>query len=158
MGTIMAENRATASSSAEIYYRILYSSKVPKSRAPDEVEDDIEAILRASRGWNIDVGITGVLVTNKRMYAQIIEGPALVVKDLLGHIACDRRHSDVRIISSHHSDKRIFTDWSMAFVRTNRDLQAEAYMFPTGDEQSNILAVSAFCMSVRDHVLNGENF
>ena len=154
----MAETQASGHSSAEAYYRVLYSSKVPKSRTSDEIENDIEAILRASRGWNVEAGITGVLVTNKRMYAQIIEGPALVVKDLLGHIACDKRHNDIRIISSHKSDKRIFNDWSMAFVRTNRNLQAEAYMFPSGDEQSNILAVSAFCTSVRDHVLNGENF
>lgn len=154
----MTEEQKAENSSAKLFYRILYSSKIPKSRSSDDVEQDIEGILRASRTWNIDAGITGVLVTNKRMYAQIIEGPALVVKDLIGHIACDKRHQDIRIISSHKSHKRIFGDWSMAFVRTNRDLQTEAYMFPSGNEQSNIMAVSAFCMSVRDHVLNGNTF
>lgn len=154
----MIDQQKAESPSADVFYRILYSSKIPSSRSPDQVEKDIEAILRASRDWNVDTGITGVLVTNKRMYTQIIEGPALLVKDLIGHIACDKRHQDIRIISNHQSHKRIFNDWSMAFVRTNRDLQTEAYMFPSGDGQSNIMAVSAFCMSVRDHVLNGDAF
>ncbi len=139
-------------------YRILYSSNVPKSQSADDIETNIETILRFSREHNPASGITGVLVTNKRMYAQILEGPAPAVKDLIGHIACDRRHQGLRVISSHASDHRIFDDWSMAFVRTNRDLEAEAYIFPTGHEQSNIMAISAFCMSVRRHLLNGTGF
>ncbi len=154
----MSSDPEAEHSDAEGVFRILYSSKIPKSRSPDDIEADIESILRASQTWNLNNGITGVLVTNKRMYAQIIEGPAALVKNLFGHIICDKRHHDARIISSHQSDKRIFGDWSMAFVRTNRDLQAEAYMFPTGNEQSNIMAVSAFCTSVRNHILKGENF
>ena len=60
-----------------------------------------------------------MLVTNTRMYSQVIEGPTSAVKDSIGHIACDGRHRNVRIISSHGSEERIFESWSMAFIRSN---------------------------------------
>lgn len=154
----MAEPEETNKSSHEQIYRILYSSQIPRQRSATDIEDDIESILRWSRDKNPTLGVTGALVTNKRMYAQIIEGPSSVVKDLLGHIACDTRHHEVRIINCHKSDKRIFEDWSMAFIRTNRNLEAEAYLFPSGNEQSNIMAISAFCMSVRNHIAKGTEF
>ncbi len=139
-------------------YRVLYSSAVPRSRSADEVERDLELILRASRRYNSDFGITGVLVTNKRMYCQVIEGPRLIIQKLVGHIACDTRHCCLRIISRHSAQQRIFADWSMAFVRTNRDLEAEAYFFPSTNEASAVTAISAFCISVRKHVLSGTYF
>lgn len=152
----MAKTRtAEGSSQPETIYRLLYSSKIPKSRTANEIEDDIEVILRNSRIWNSSAGITGVLVTNKKMYSQIIEGPSAVIKNLIGHISCDPRHQDVRIVSNHKSDKRIFENWSMAFIRTTRDLEAETFLFPSGNGQSNIMAISAFCTSVRNHILHG---
>lgn len=154
----MFNHQQPQDASNALTYRVMYSSKIRRSKSSEEVEQDFEAILSYSRDWNRDAGITGALVTNKRMYAQVIEGPALAVKNLLGHIACDERHQDIRIIASYSAEGRIFADWSMAFVRTNRDLQTEACLFPSGEEQSNLLAVSAFCMAIREHILHGSPF
>ena len=105
--------------------RLLYCSRVPRFKSTNEIEDDIEIILRASRAENPHFGVTGVLVTNKRMFSQVIEGPPRLIKDLIGHISCDVRHEHMKIIGFHKSDKRIFREWSMAFLATNRDLEID---------------------------------
>jgi len=134
---------------AENILRLLYCSRVPRFKSANDIEDDIETILRASRAGNPHFGITGVLVTNKIMFSQVIEGPARLIKDLIGHISCDARHEHMKIIGFHKTDKRIFAEWSMAFLATNRDLEAENYIFPSSDDESNILAISSFCSAVR---------
>lgn len=116
---------------------------VPRSQSDDDLEVNVQTILRFSREHNPASENTGVLVTNKRLYAQVLEGPAPAVKNLVGHIACDHR---------------IFDDLAMAFVRTNRDLEVEACIFSTGHAQSNITAISAFCTLVRRRLLNGTTF
>ncbi len=134
--------------------RLLYCSRVPRSKSASQVEDDIELILRTSRRENPHFGITGVLVTDKTMYSQVIEGPPRVIKDLIGRISCDTRHRDIRIVSFHNSRKRVFTEWSMAFLATTRDMEAEDYIFPISEDSSNILAISSFCSSVRSRLLD----
>ena len=64
----------------------------------------------------------------------------------------------MRIISSHNLGQQIFENWSMAFVRINRDLKAKAVLFPSDDKQSNVVAISIFYLSVRKHIVSGAAF
>ena len=84
--TMIEEPEADNGYPGEDILRLLYCSRVPYSKTSDEIEDDIEIILRTSREENSNFGITGVLVTDKKMYSQVIEGPPRVVKDLIGSV------------------------------------------------------------------------
>ena len=137
----------------EYLLRLLYCSKIPRSKSSNQIDDDIEIILRKSREENQRFGITGVLVTDRKMYSQVIEGPPPVIKHLIGRISCDDRHGDIKIVSYHNSQTRVFREWSMAFLATTRNLEAEDHIFPTSDAGSNILAISSFCSSVRNCLL-----
>ena len=61
-------------------------------------------------------GISGALLFDLRRFAQVLEGPPHTVKSLFGHIACDRRHTNVTLLDYIPVKAREFSTWSMAYV------------------------------------------
>ena len=133
--------------------RVLYCSRVGKDRLAKDFSMDLVDILLCSRKENLDHEVTGVLVTNQRAYSQVIEGPSSVVRTLIGHIACDLRHSEFRIISQESSDTRLFQEWSMAAISTEKGQEAEGFLFPSFSGQSDATAVHVFCTALRRYLL-----
>lgn len=130
-------------------YRLLYCSTISRTKSAGEVSADIDEILLYSRRANPVAGITGVLITDRRMFAQVIEGPVAAVKNLVGRIVCDTRHRALSVVSHHASDRRLFQEWSMAFIESDSPLAQETALFPTNDEQRDLLAISSFCAILR---------
>lgn len=127
--------------------RLFYSSRIPGSKNLHQRQGDIENIVRVSRRENSLLGLTGVLVANTKMYSQIIEGPPGAIKGLIGNISCDARHQDVRIISRDMSEDRIFPNWSMEFILTDREFEFQKYGSTTVDNRESS-AIFAFCQSI----------
>ena len=138
--------------SAQEVYRLLYCSRLDRSKTETDIDNYIAAIIEQSRAWNPSQGITGVLITNRVMFSQVLEGPARAVKTLIGHIICDSRHRDVNLISHHRVSGRMFQEWSMALIVTG-SREEENLFFPGTDGKSDILAISTFCATVRRHLL-----
>jgi len=92
--------------------RVLYFSQ----SIPALTNEDIKDILAAARKYNQSESITGVLVHGGNLFAQILEGPQLVVMKRLVRILEDKRHGNVQILRVTPIKKRIFNDWAMAFV------------------------------------------
>jgi hypothetical protein len=134
-------------------YRLLYSSRARPLPPPSVAAIDILDILRTSRRSNPAYGITGVLLTNGRLYSQLLEGPEAAIKNLFGHISCDGRHRDIKIISHHPSERRFFREWSMAHVEETAGGDVIGALFPQSDGQSDIIGISQFCTVVRRHLL-----
>ncbi len=86
----------------------------------DNTEQDIQDILESSRKNNKLRNITGCLIHRKDEFVQILEGEAADILNCFKAIEKDRRHHTVRIITFENVEKRIFSDWSMAF----RDIPA----------------------------------
>jgi Sensors of blue-light using FAD len=74
------------------------------------------SILAAARQRNPSMGITGALIHMSGYFAQVLEGEAPPVNQLMIDILRDRRHSEVRIIEVVPVSKRRFADWSMGWV------------------------------------------
>ena len=138
---------AGADDSSDDIVRLLYSSRIPKSKDLQQRQGDIDDIVRASREKNPSIGITGVLVANTTMYSQIIEGPLGSIKGLMGNIACDARHRDIRIISRDVSERRIFPNWSMGFILTDREFEFQKYGSADADTRDSS-AILSFCQSI----------
>jgi hypothetical protein len=77
---------------------------------------ELAHILGTARHNNRQLGITGALLFTEVYFAQILEGPLGAVETLFERIQCDRRHSDVTVLSFHPVASRRFAGWSMAYA------------------------------------------
>jgi hypothetical protein len=91
--------------------RLAYFSSVSSTWTPF----DTPSILQVSRKNNRRLGITGMLLHDKRNYLQILEGEARLVGRLFGTIELDTRHAGVTEILRESVSRREFPDWSMGY-------------------------------------------
>lgn len=97
-------------------YRLIYASTA-KALEKRNIED----ILNVAERHNAAHGLTGALIFNTRFFMQLLEGEQAEVEALYARICEDPRHKDVRTISAHPVDERLFADWSMRYFG-ERDL------------------------------------
>jgi hypothetical protein len=93
-------------------FKLIYVSSALKRLSSDELME----ILDEARRHNGTVGITGVLLYCDGSFMQLLEGPESDVRSLYARIVADRRHTDMRIISTHCASERWMNEWSMAFT------------------------------------------
>ncbi|MEM9046493.1 MAG: BLUF domain-containing protein, partial [Pseudomonadota bacterium] len=91
--------------------RIVYISK--STVAP--VSEAVSNIARKSLSRNMQLGITGFLYFDEKIFLQELEGVRSDVEWLYAKIEADPRHSDVRTILRQDAETRVFGEWSMAF-------------------------------------------
>lgn len=91
----------------------LYTSRIsPEASASCAVD-----ILKTALNFNKQALITGILVFDGHNFHQYIEGPQPALQELVERIAKDDRHIDFTPRYSEPLGKRrLFTNWSMAYV------------------------------------------
>ncbi|QLY24831.1 BLUF domain-containing protein [Bdellovibrio sp. KM01] len=77
---------------------------------------DIRNILNSSRKNNARDDISGVLILREGYFLQVLEGDEAKIQALLNIIRRDNRNHTLKILIEERSDKRLFGDWSMAFL------------------------------------------
>lgn len=92
--------------------RLVYASRIS---APSGVcsPERLQAILRASVRNNTPVGVTGMLLSFRGYFVQVLEGPAPAVELTFGRVAKDMRHGAVTVLSDEADAARAFPDWAM---------------------------------------------
>lgn len=80
-------------------------------------EDDISALLQKCRINNAQNDITGMLIYFDGTFVQYLEGPGDNINQLFAKISKDKRHQDIILLLDGHTDKREFSDWSMAYKK-----------------------------------------
>lgn len=98
---------------------LLYTS----TAAADIDSGDVFAIIEASARRNPSRGVTGFLIYDGRAFLQYVEGPQDALDDLLGQLADDRRHGDVRVLHRAENATRLFPKWAMR--RAGQGAEAE---------------------------------
>lgn len=96
---------------------ILYVSR-PSPFMADR-ERTVGEIIATARLHNDRVGITGALAYTQHHFAQLLEGPAAALDDLMNRIELDRRHADVTILRVESIARRRLPAWSMAYNGTS---------------------------------------
>lgn len=79
---------------AETLYHVFYCSTL----APGESPGAVSAILSQARRGNAERGITGLLVFDGQHFLQYLEGPHAQVRQLMGRIVADPRHTGVHLV------------------------------------------------------------
>jgi len=104
-------------------YRCVYYSKNLIAGGPARIGVEVEAILAAARRNNPAVSITGALVFNRGLFAQVLEGPCRSVETVFEKIQRDQRHGDIQVLAFGFVAERVFENWSMAFLGRSREDQ-----------------------------------
>ena len=97
-------------------YRLVYYSRNSMAVAATDVVSETDAILASSRRNNSIADITGALIFNAGIFAQVLEGPRQNVEATFERIQRDKRHGDVQLLVVEKVETRGFPSWSMAFV------------------------------------------
>ena len=105
---------------------------------------ELRALLDVSRRNNSRVGITGMLLYKEGNFMQVLEGPAMAVREVHERIQHDPRHTGLITLMERSGTQRQFADWSMGFRNlADPDLRA----FPGYNEFLNVPFKDAFLAS-----------
>ena len=97
--------------------QLIYCSHVVNFEGRSEFERDLRDILDHNQAHNPVHDITGVLMTDGRMFAQVVEGLPAAVMELYSRIMRDRRHNSVLTLQYVLVHVRLFAAWPAAFLR-----------------------------------------
>ena len=106
--------------------QLIYLSHATNSNDKTKFEHDVQGILDHSRGYNLVHDITGALLTDGELFAQVIEGPSVAVKRLYSKIIRDGRHNRIVVLQHFLVHVRLFKFCPIAFSRVERILHARA--------------------------------
>jgi hypothetical protein len=97
-------------------YRLAYCSRSRLDGPAAAISEDIQEILHCSRRNNLAAGITGALMFNAGVFAQVLEGDRARVEAIFERIQGDLRHAESTVMEFEPVESRGFPDWSMGFV------------------------------------------
>jgi hypothetical protein len=129
-------------------YRLVYASKNLITGAEDDVAAAVSQILDASKRNNLRAGVTGALMFNADVFAQVLEGPRRGVEETFERIQRDTRHGDVTVLQCGPVESRGFAGWSMAFVGRSAMGQARFHSLAaeSGFDLARLSGDSVFAM------------
>lgn len=84
------------------------------------IDREVERILAASMRNNLANELTGALMFTGTHFAQVLEGSASDVDDILQIVTRDPRHHDVIVVDRSPIIERRFADWQMAYSGPSR--------------------------------------
>lgn len=93
---------------------LLYVSRAALAAGSEDRQ--LSDILAAAQARNPAIGVSGALVHMSGYFAQVLEGEAPSVNQLMIDVLRDRRHREVRIIEVVPIAKRRFADLAMGWV------------------------------------------
>ena len=82
---------------------------------PSDAEPALHEIVATALRRNTSRQLTGALLFTGTHFAQVLEGEASAIDDLMFHIRADSRHDALMIVDRRGIHQRRFADWSMAY-------------------------------------------
>ena len=98
--------------SAHDLHKVIYVSRATLEWHIGQTEC-VAGIMATSPGNNRRLAVTGALLACDNWYLQILEGRRIDVDAVMGRIAADPTHCNIRRIASGPADGRLFSLWSM---------------------------------------------
>lgn len=91
---------------------IAYASEAILGLSIDHLDD----LIRYAARFNLDMGITGVLLYDGSRFLQYIEGPPDAIGVAYGRILAARSHHEFVELGRGHVSRRVFPYWSMQML------------------------------------------
>ena len=96
-------------------FRLVYVSRLSRGCTPQQLKE----IVEKSRRNNPTFQVTGALCYSINGFLQCLEGPRQSVNELYRRIVKDDRNEGVTLVSYEETEKRLFGNWEMAYVRAD---------------------------------------
>ena len=80
-----------------------------------DVAGAIDSIVELSVARNLALNVTGALIATESRFAQVLEGPADAITDLMASIRRDPRHTEIAVRFDEAIEMRRFAGWAMAY-------------------------------------------
>jgi hypothetical protein len=93
-----------------------------------EKMDEVNSMLAGNQMRNKERGISGMILSHKNFYLQILEGERSAVSKLFAKIMCDKRHTDVTILRFQDPMRSEFSRWDYAIIDENLDKDFYEYI------------------------------
>lgn len=77
--------------------------------------DAVDEIVSIANSHNRTLRMSGALIYTELHFAQLLEGPACAIDELMRSIRRDERHCDVTVVAEQKISTRKFKDWAMAY-------------------------------------------
>ena len=97
---------------AKKLYELIYGSVETRYLSPIQLSE----LLSLARARNQSLDVTGILLHQKGVFVQVLEGNEPVVSALYDRISRDPRHKRLNIFRGGPIEKRQFAAWSMGFL------------------------------------------
>jgi hypothetical protein len=101
-------------------HRLVYYSRNRIPGTPAEVAAEVDAILASARRNNASISVSGALIFNAGIFAQVLEGASHDIEVIFERIQRDERHGDLQVLAFEAVQNREFPAWSMAYVGRSR--------------------------------------
>jgi hypothetical protein len=95
--------------------RLIYSSSRVDDTDATGFSTEFNDIGEVAVRKNVELGITGFLICTKTWYAQILEGDATAIEELLARIEKDPRHFDLTVLVRESCSEHVFPNWGMGW-------------------------------------------
>jgi hypothetical protein len=95
----------------------------------DEVTQAVRDFIPVAHEKNTEHDITGMILSGKKFYLQVLEGKKEAVNQLYRNIVRDRRHSNCTLLRYTETKTREFSEWSM--IHTTEEEIQTSYISPT---------------------------
>lgn len=96
--------------------RLVYLSTNLIEHDTEALEREISQIMSSCINNNAQAGVSGALMFNHSVFAQVMEGPPRKVEQTFERIQRDNRHANVVVLDCRRTVKRSFPNWAMAFI------------------------------------------
>jgi hypothetical protein len=80
-------------------------------------------MLKTARRRNPQCNVGGALLVSDGRFVQALEGDKKDVQATFERISLDPRHTGIEILCAQTTNKRRFTEWSMAYVGDSESLR-----------------------------------
>ena len=96
---------------------LIYCSRATNFENKEEFERNLHDIFSQSQTYNSLHEITGALMTDGEMFAQVIEGPMAAVSAMYSKIVNDQRHENIIELQRALVHVRLFNFWPLVLLR-----------------------------------------
>lgn len=99
--------------------QLIYCSQASLRKNCLDYDQVLKNIIDYSIVYNSLRKITGILLTDKEFFAQIIEGPPSEINLLYGNVLRDERHHGITLLQYTVTNVRLFPQWSMGLMEVD---------------------------------------
>ena len=77
---------------------------------------DLQKLALQAQSNNRKNEVTGFLLYSSGFFIQLLEGPLDIIEALFQKISSDSRHQQIRWLTTHFIEQRMFPDWDMNLI------------------------------------------